>query len=71
MRPDSDLDNRTKKIVHYDLSKGSQIGEGQPAFVYPTDHPGVSNKKMVQTSRVIKVNEDGSFETLNTIFIPE
>lgn len=65
------LDNRKKKVVHYALEKGAQIIEGSPAFVYPTDHPGVSNKHLVQTSRVIKLYDDGSFETLNTYFIPE
>lgn len=43
------------------------------AFVKPIDHysSDVSNECVVATSAVVKKNEDGSFETENTIYIPK
>lgn len=45
------------------------IQVGQPAFVYPIDHPSslVSNKSLVRTSPVVKSYPSG-FETENTIY---
>lgn len=42
------------------------------AVVLPYDHPSalVSNTKYVITSPVVKVNDDGSFETENSIYEP-
>jgi len=39
------------------------------AYVYAIDHPklGATN---VRTSMILNLNEDGSFETLNTIYVP-
>jgi hypothetical protein len=39
------------------------------AQVYAIDHPYLGTQKII-TSVVIKKNEDGSFETLNTVYIP-
>ena len=40
------------------------------ASVYALDHPRLG-RGTVRTSAVLKINEDGSFETLNTIYTPE
>ena len=40
------------------------------ANVYAINHPRLGNE-YVRTSRVIARHEDGSFETLNTIYVPE
>lgn len=50
---------------------GPKVGES--AIVFPFDHPDserVSNRDYAITSEVVKVNEDGSFETLNSKYIP-
>jgi len=44
-------------------------GEALVAMVHTLDHP-VWGAEEVRTSRVIKRNEDGSFETLNTRYVP-
>jgi hypothetical protein len=46
--------------------------EGRAAVIFTVDHPLLSNSgvRPSVTSTVLKVNEDGSFETLNTIYVP-
>jgi len=39
------------------------------ANVYTLDHPRLGARN-VRTSIVININEDGSFETLNTYYVP-
>lgn len=61
-----------KKIVKYDATKGVQFVDNS-AIVHPIDHPDtqyVSNTVAARTSQVVKRNYDGSFETLNTLYIP-
>lgn len=47
---------------------------GQPAYVYTLDHPNQSLNQSVygvRTSEVVRVDEDGVFETLNSIYVPK
>lgn len=58
----------TKKIVHYKGDVGI-LGVGYCAFLYPVDHPNVSNKKVVKTTPVMSFDEKtGEIETKNTIY---
>jgi hypothetical protein len=68
--------NRTeaKPVVHfYALPMGlSEVKEGYRIRVVPFDHPAeYLNGQIVTTSPVVKANEDGSFETLNTLYVPK
>ena len=59
-----------KPVVHYRNSL-FPLEVGNSARVYPIDHYAtdrVSNKRMVTTSRVVALRDDG-FETLNTIYV--
>lgn len=63
--------NVEKKVVNF--KDPIKIVVGESAIVFPVNHPdknNVSNTRHVYTSSVVKVNEDGSFETLNTIYKP-
>lgn len=40
------------------------------ARVFGLDHP-VLGADIIRTSIVVKKNDDGSFETLNTLYVPE
>jgi len=62
-----------KLIVKY--QSDSIIGSlkvGKSAMIKPIDHtsPFVSNTQHVFTSTVVKVSPDGSFETINTLYVP-
>jgi hypothetical protein len=61
-----------KRVVHYLPDEVTQIFIGMGALVKPVDHESdlVSNKKYVLTSVVIKCDDDGSFETLNSLYVP-
>lgn len=61
-----------KPTVHYVPGESDVIAVDQFAFIYPVDHPSsdVSNTKQIQTSRVIRKEDDGTFETQNTIYKP-
>lgn len=62
-----------KQIVHYRPHPDQYISPGVCARVFPVDHPSVhvSNTQMVVTSPVLFHNRhDGSFETMNTTYIP-
>ena len=64
-----------KRTVHFkpdDVAVSPRVGHS--AVVFPLDHDdteNVSNTTHVHTSEVVKVNDDGSFETLNSIYIPQ
>ena len=49
-----------------ETAEGAAVGV---AGVYAINHPKLGNNK-VRTSVVVKKNHDGSFETLNTIYVP-
>ena len=59
-----------KKIVHYDDTKDVSLHKGKSAWIYPVDHPDLSNKKLAVTSVVLSVKANGEFETMNTIYRP-
>ena len=40
------------------------------AVVYGLDHP-ILGRGTLNTSIVVKKNDDGSFETLNTLYVPD
>lgn len=44
-------------------------GEITLARVYATDHPRLG-KGDIRTSIVQHINDDGSFETMNTVYVP-
>lgn len=61
-----------KRIVHFHSKTFVEVG--QRAVVIPIDHPdtyNVDNGRNVYTSTVQRINEDGSFETLNSVYIPQ
>ena len=41
----------------------------EKAVVYGLDHP-ILGRDTINTSIVLKKNDDGSFETLNTLYVP-
>lgn len=68
-------ENKTiKPIVHFigkaDIYQWPYSEEScEVALVYALDHP-IWGKQEVRTSTIIKKNDDGGFETLNTIYKP-
>jgi hypothetical protein len=63
-----------KPTVHYTPMQGDVIRLGISAYIKPVDHYNnklVSNKKFIFTSKVIKVDSGGVFETLNSIYRPK
>lgn len=68
----------TKPVVHYTPNPHQFIPDvvGKGAMVWPVDHPNhlfsqnVSNETACFTSAVIRIGENGEFETLNTIYKP-
>lgn len=67
-----------KPVVHYTPNPKQYIPvhPGGSALVWPVDHtnhvPGqrVSNSTWCTTSEVVRVGDNGEFETLNTIYKP-
>lgn len=61
-----------KPIVHYTPTVFDSIIRGSYAYVQPTDHtsPFISNTRAVITSRVIRIEKNGVFETMNSIYVP-
>lgn len=61
-----------KPIVHYTPTAFDSVIYGFYAYVQPTDHtsPSVSNTKVFTTSRVIRIEKNGVFETMNSIYVP-
>lgn len=58
-----------KPVVQYILNEDSLVELGLPAFVDAVDHPRLG-AGAVRTSRVIKVGQEGVFETYNTVYKP-
>lgn len=62
-----------KPIVHFDgqalFYDYGDNPEWPVADVFAVDHP-ILGMQRVRTSIVLKVNDDGSFETLNTRYVP-
>ncbi len=59
-----------KKIVKYNGQMTSFIVVGQRAVVYPINHPDCSNQKFVSTSPVQHIDANGTFETMNSVYVP-
>lgn len=67
--------NTQKPVVHFSGEphfETWQLESGlvEVAHVYSLDHPRLG-RQHVRTSRVVQKFDDGSFETLNTIYKPE
>jgi len=61
-----------KKTIQYDKTQGSFIMEGRNATVWAINHPNSYYEQgWVLTTPVVSVAEDGSFETLNTLYVPK
>lgn len=64
-----------KKVVEFDATQASFITVGLRADVFAIGHDCLKVYGMkegrVDTSRVIDIRADGSFETLNTVFVPK
>ena len=58
-----------KPVVKYDERRASHIALDERASVYALNHPRFGRQR-ISTSMVILINEDDSFETLNTIYQP-
>jgi hypothetical protein len=61
-----------KPVVHF--IKGTPYRETLDdicwfSYVYALDHPRLG-RGVIRTSQVIKEFDDGSFETMNTIYVP-
>ncbi len=61
------MGSQIKPVVHYIIKADTYIEEGKRAWVYALDHPRLGQMQ-VDTSPVIKINENGEFETLNTVY---
>lgn len=61
-----------KKIVRFDPAQTLLLKEGYCALIVPVDHPSadVTNKGLVQTTMVEKIEANGAFETMNTRYCP-
>lgn len=64
----------TKPTVHFlgdaEFFKfDTDFGVVEVARVYGVDHPRLG-RDWIRTSDVVKKNDDGSFETLNTLYVP-
>lgn len=59
-----------KPVVYFASNVKNFIMLNMRAEVVALTHPNFPEETPVTTSRVIKVNEDGSFETRNTIYVP-
>ena len=61
-----------KPVVKYDPGLTGQIVLGKSVLVYPLTHtsPYVSNMRHATTSVVIRIGENGEFETKNSIYRP-
>lgn len=64
-----------KKVVHFSGPPNFETWQltdrkVEIAYVYALDHPRLG-RQAVRTSEVLHKFDDGSFETLNTIYKPE
>ncbi len=60
-----------KPVVYFASNVKNFVVRNMQAEVIALNHPNFPEETPVTTSKVIKVNEDGSFETKNTIYIPK
>ena len=61
-----------KPTVHYVLGDHLPPALGEGAHVYTLDHPNDPLNHSVygvRTSKVIRIEDDGTFETLNSIYV--
>lgn len=63
-----------KKIVQY-IGDVTIVGNGNERrlLLTPVDHPNtanVTNTREALTSRLVKTQEGGTFETMNTVYVP-
>ena len=66
-----DIMSDAKPVVHYRMEEFNKIVVGSPAFVTVTGHPRRGGEHFVRTSTVVKYGPTlGSFETLNTKYVP-
>lgn len=61
----------TKPTVHF-MGEPTFLKweELETALVHTIDHPRLG-QDIVRTSLIVQKNEDGSFETLNTLYVPQ
>lgn len=64
-----------KPVVHFSAPANFETweladGPVEVAYVYGLDHPRLG-QQAIRTSRVLHKFDDGSFETMNTIYKPE
>ena len=62
----------SKPVVHFKGQRDfiSRFDDGQVGNVYALDHPRLGECWVI-TSEVLKKFPDGSFETLNSLYVPE
>lgn len=61
----------SKPVVYFEKIQGVEPPEkGYVTFITVFNHPAHKCGEMLRTSRVQNVFDDGSFETLNTIYRP-
>ena len=63
-----------KLVCHEDLREKyakylDEEGQYERASVYGIDHPYLG-EDVIHTSLILKKHDDGSFETMNTIYVP-
>lgn len=63
---------KRKPVVNYRPNEYQHIVVGRPATVWPENHPSylVTNGRMCYTTVVERLDADGEFETMNTIYRP-
>lgn len=64
------IELKEKPVVHYRPNVWDEIEEGRSGWVYALDHPRLGEQQ-VHTSKILIVGQNGQFETLNTIYVPE
>lgn len=63
-----DTTNRIKPVVHF--NKPDFVRVGYSAYVHAIDHPNpdLTPGKMKRTSKVLSIDEQGNFETENSMY---
>lgn len=63
--------NPNKPIVEFYIGKAVNVAVGQSAFVKVKKHysPDIQGNEVI-TSAIVTLNPDGSFETMNTLYVP-
>lgn len=63
-----------KRVINFDPTKGvHNLSLEANARIYPYDHRGLptANERPTMTNRVVAINDDGSFETPNSHYVPK